>query len=146
MDEIQIVNAINNAQKGISQYLEIMELFPNVDVSTNRDFQRKFNGFYRIIKRPESWYREYYSSMQRWKGSKPTFDEVLEHLNKSLGKYEPSFSSKLVATLDPNQPIWDAYVLENTQIKVPSYTSCHKLERAQAAYKCLQSWYKLFLG
>jgi hypothetical protein len=84
--------------------------------------------------------------MQRWKGSKPTFDEVLEHLNKSLGKYEPSFSSKLVATLDPNQPIWDAYVLENTQIKVPSYTSCHKLERAQAAYKCLQSWYKRFLG
>jgi hypothetical protein len=146
MNETQIIGAINDARKGICQYLDIMELFHKVDVSGNRDFQRKFNAFYRIRQRSVEWYGEYFSSMQRWKGSKPTFNDVLDHLNKSLGRYEPSFSSKLLATLDPNYPIWDKFILKNTQTKAPFYTSKHKMEQAKAAYEHILIWYKQFLG
>lgn len=144
--EQAIVEAIDRARKGISQYLEIMELFPEVDVANHRSFQRKFNAFYRVRQRSCAWYKEYFSSMQRWKESKPSFDVVLQHLYTSLGKYEPSFSSKLVATLDAEQPIWDVFVLKNTQTKVPSYKSNQKVEQAKSAYKSIQKWYQQFLA
>ena len=31
---------------------------------------------------------------------------------------EASFSSKLLATINPNMPIWDQYVLKNLKIKI----------------------------
>ena len=145
MDERQIMEAIREARKGISQYLNIMELFPKVNVAEDSEFQLKFNAYYRVRQRPAEWYAEYFSAMQRWKGSKPTFADVLDHLNQSLDKYEPSFASKLVATLDPNQPIWDKHVLKNTSTRQPSYTSIHKVEQAKVAYQDIQSWYRQFL-
>jgi hypothetical protein len=35
MEEMQIVEAIKKARRGISQYLEIMELFPEVNIAEN---------------------------------------------------------------------------------------------------------------
>ncbi len=55
MDESNIVTAINSARKGIAQYLEIMDLLPHVDVSRDRNFQRKYNAFYRVRQRPSEW-------------------------------------------------------------------------------------------
>jgi len=145
MDKIKILEAIARARKGISQYLEIMALLPAVDVSSDQDFQRKFNAFYRIRQRPREWYQKYYHLMQLLKESKPSFEEVLDQLHSAMGRYEPSFSSKLVATLDPEQPIWDKYVLKNTHTKIPSYTSGEKFEQAKCAYESIQRWYRQFL-
>lgn len=146
MEKSGIKKAIENARKGIYRYLEIMELFPLVDVSEHHDFQRKFNGFYRIKQRPAKWYEIYYSLMQQMKGQKPEFDFVLDHINNSLKKCEPSFSSKLVATLDPTKPIWDRYVLEYTSIPAPRYYSKKKIEESKAAYMCLNEWYEKYLS
>ena len=146
MEEKQIVEAIKKARKGITQYLEIMELLPEVNVADNREFQRKFNAFYRVRQRSREWYLTYFACMQRHKGSKPAFNDVLDDLYRSTGRYEPSFSSKLVATLDPEQPVWDVWVLTNTGITVPSYASKSKVERARAAYAVIQAWYQQFLN
>jgi hypothetical protein len=146
MEEEQIVEAIKKARKGITQYLEIMELFPEVNVVDNNDFQRKFNALYRVRQRSREWYLAYFSFMEGHKGSRPTFGDVLDDLYKSTGRYEPSFSSKLVATLDPEQPIWDVWVLTNTGIRVPSYASESKVEHAKAAYVAIQGWYRQFLN
>ena len=83
--------------------------------------------------------------MQRWKGTKPSFDEVLDHLYEKLNRYEPSFASKLVATLDPDQPVWDKYVLEHLNIIAPSYASKAKVRLAKATYARIKEWYKQFL-
>lgn len=146
MEEEQVVEAITKAQKGISQYLEIMELFPKVNVAENGDFRRKFNAFYRVRQRPREWYNIYFSYMQRVRDNKPSFADVLDDLYRSTGRYEPSFSSKLVATLDPEQPVWDVWVMKNTRTRVPSYTSKRKVEQAKAAYKAIQAWYRQFLN
>jgi hypothetical protein len=137
----KIREAIERARKGIAQYLEIMELFSNTDVSTDKDFQRKFNGFYRIRQRPPEWYEQYYSYMQSQKGRNPTFSNVLIHFYSVLGRYEPSFSSKLVATIDVNSPVWDSIVLRYAGIKTPLYTSKSKVDQAEAIYKKLQEWH-----
>src|SRR5439155_26684006 len=63
-----------------------------------------------------------------------------------LGGCQPTFSSKLVATLDPNQPIWDKFILKNTKTKRPSYTSRNKVTQAKAAYQSIRSGYGQFLG
>ena len=115
-------------------------------LASDAAFQRKFKAFYKVRQRPKEWYEKYFASMQDWKGTNPTFDEVLDHLNILLSRYEPSFSSKLVATLDPEQPVWDKFVLKNTRTKEPSYTSKQKFEEAKAAYKGIQKWYQQFLS
>ncbi|MGD0626106.1 MAG: hypothetical protein ABSB22_23025 [Thermodesulfobacteriota bacterium] len=138
----EIKEAIERARKGIGRYLEIMGLFPDTDVSIDKDFQRKFNGFYRIKQRPPAWYEEYYSYMQSQKGQNPTFSAVLRHLHSVLKRYEPSFSSKLVATIDANSPVWDSVVLKYVGIKPPLYTSRTKVDEAEAIYKKLQEWHE----
>lgn len=141
MEKSEIIAAIERARMGIRQYLAIMDLFPIVSVSIDRDFQRQFNAFYRIRQRPEEWYAEYYSFMESKKTAPVRFEEVLDHLNDTLGRYEPSFSSKLAATLDPNEPVWDKYVLQNTGQTTPSYSAGNKMQRAKEVFRRVREWY-----
>lgn len=60
MEIRNIETVIDQARKGIAQYLEIMQLWPSVNVAQNRDFQRKFNAFYRVRQRPADWYATYF--------------------------------------------------------------------------------------
>lgn len=148
MDTMQIEVAVGRAQRGIAQYLEIMAEWPHVNVAESRAFQRKFNAFYRVRQRSADWYGVYYGCMQECKIVQPvpTFDDVLDHLWKSLGRCEASFASKLVATLDPTQPVWDAFVLKNTGVSRPSSTSRDRIAETKAAYRVIRSWYDRFLA
>lgn len=141
MQKDEIVTAIESAQKGINQYLAIMEMFPSIDVSKDRNFQRHFNAFYRIRQRTDKWYTEYYSYMERSKNKSVRFEDVLDHIHTILKRYEPSFSSKLAATLDPNEPVWDKYVLKNTEQKAPCYTAPNKLIIAKNIFGNIRQWY-----
>ena len=140
--------AIAKARRGIAQYLDIMTQLPSVNVADDKAFQRRFNAFYRVRQRPANWYETFYACMQECRTIRPapTFDDVLDHLGRSLGRYEPSFASKLIATLDPAQPIWDAFVLANTGVKRPSYASKTKVPQAKLAYRGIQDWYARFLA
>ncbi len=122
-----------------------MDLLENVDVSQDRDFQRQFNAFYRVRQRPKEWYREYFSYLERNKEGKPTFDTVLDHFFTTLGRYEPSFSSKLVATLDPYQPVWDSFVLTHTGLTAPSYKAIDRTVAAKTVYRSIQDWYRKYM-
>jgi hypothetical protein len=141
MDEQQVVEAIDRARLSIGQYLEIMRLFRQTNVAHDQYFQRKYNGFYRVRQRPKEWYQVYYEYMESLKGRDVSFSETLRHLQRRLGRYEPSFSSKLVATHNPSLPIWDVHVLRNIGLRAPSYTSPSKYDDAEAAYLALQKWY-----
>jgi hypothetical protein len=141
MQKDEVVAAIEQARKGINQYLAIMEMLPLVDVRVDKAFQKQFNAFYRIRQRTEKWYSEYYSFMESSKNSFVRFEAVLDHIYSILGRYEPSFSSKLAATLDPNEPIWDKYVLRNTGQKAPYYSARDKVERAKKVFENVRKWY-----
>ncbi len=145
MNRSQIAQAVEKAKKGMAQYIEIMELVSKVDVSIHPEFQKKYNAFYRVRQRPAEWYANYYSLMQESKKAPPSFDQVIDQLNASMCRYEPSFSSKLVATLNPNKPVWDVHILNNTGHSAPSYTAKNKIELAKAAYGSIERWYEAFL-
>ena len=45
--------------------------------------------------------------------------DVLEEIHRETRWVEPSFSSKLAATVDENLPVWDKHVLHNLGLKPP---------------------------
>lgn len=101
----------NRIRDGIDTYNEIMREV-NTSVFCTPSFRTLFNGFYRLRQKPEKWYDAYYSLFLRCKANPMSFKEVLTEIYKSTGEIHASFCSKLIATLDPNKPIWDQYVLQ----------------------------------
>ena len=146
MDKEAITSAINKARKGIDQYVEIMTLFPIRDVSSDKEFQRKFNGFYRIRQRNQQFYNTYYKLMQDLKGNIVNFSDVIEYLYQASGRFEPSFSSKLIATHNPNMPIWDSIVLKNIGIKPPAFHARDRLSKIKRVYADIINWYGGYLS
>ena len=107
-------------QIGIEKYNRIMKRVHETDVSVDADFQRVFNGFYRMRQRPESFYRIYYEYLERNKDNGDlTFEDVVTYLYHETGSIHASFSSKLLATVRPDMPVWDKFVLQNLGLRAP---------------------------
>ena len=131
---------------GLEKYKWIMEKFGEIDVSADREFKKKFNGFYRIRQRTPEFYDVFYKKLQDSKDGKcPTFGDVLEYFWRRLNRLEASFSSKLVATVNPDLPVWDAEVLRNLEIKKPLSTDKNRLKKTIEIYDEIIVWYANYL-
>jgi hypothetical protein len=129
---------------GLDKYQYIMDQVLKIDVSTNADFQRTFNGFY-IVRRNEAWRKVYYELFEHIKTETPTFASILTYLFEHTGNIEPSFSSKMLATIFPQKPIWDRYVVQNLNMELVGLTKQERLENAIALYDDIEKWYEIFL-
>jgi hypothetical protein len=146
MDKKQIEAALTGASQGVARYADIMDSALKVNVALDKEFQRQFNGFYRIQRRPQSWYSSYYDLMQKSKSSTIGFDQCVDRMFELTGRYEASFASKLVATLNPELHVWDKYVLENTEHAAPSFTAKNRLTLVKDVYRLIGEWYVEFLA
>ncbi len=117
ISETAILEALSKAKEGVWKYYALMEKLPITDVSKDSSFQRSFNHYYKIRQRSLEWYSVFYNLLEQSKDSDISFDLAIKHIYSKLGRIEPSFSSKLVATINPELPVWDRYVLENLKIK-----------------------------
>lgn len=61
---------------GFDKYKQIMEMIQKTDVSSDPDFQRFFNGFYRVRRNAE-WRKAYYDLFENVKGSNPSFKYIM---------------------------------------------------------------------
>lgn len=145
MNTEQIDRAIERVRPGLNKYERIQRLITKVNVSMDRDFQKSFNGFYRVRQRPISFYQIFYDYMENVKNESPSFERTLIHMHKELGRVEASFSSKLVATINPQLPIWDSIVLKNIGLKPPAYHRKNRIGESIEVYERLTNWYKDFL-
>jgi hypothetical protein len=137
----------DGVKNGLAKYNAIMEKLRSVDVSTDRDFQKHFNHFYRMRQRSPEFYEAFYAKLQASKeGSCPTFAEVLDYFWERLHRVEPSFSSKLVATINPEMPVWDQQVLKNLKLKAPLYGDRERLSKTKKLYDSLKKWYHDYLN
>lgn len=123
---------------GMDKYNDIilMKNDKNIDLSTSPKFKKCFNSFYRV-RRNSEWQNDYYQFFEKNKNNKEiTFNEILDYMYKRTnGNVEASFCSKMLATINPNMPIWDQYVLKNLEINVDGKTKEEKLENTKLAYK-----------
>ncbi len=123
---------------GMDKYKEIISMFndKSIDLSSKR-FTKKFNGFYRV-RRNEEWQKVYYDFFNKNRDNKEiTFDEILDYMyhNTKGNMIEASFCSKMLATINPDMPIWDQYVLKSLNIKVEGNTKDDRLINTKEAYK-----------
>lgn len=126
MMDIQTIKQILSDNKkmfiGMRKYKTIMDNLHWTDVSTDRDFQRTFNGFFRMRSKKSEYYDMFYSLLEQKKDKGVSFEETLEHLKEAEGKLETSFSSKLIHIINPRRPIWDTNVTgRHFGIKIPGY-------------------------
>lgn len=118
----------------LDKYCYIKEKIYNCDISKDANFQTTFNAFYKV-RRNKKWrgiFYEYFESIKNNKNIK--FEEILEHIYKATGRIEASFSSKMLATINSNMPIWDQYVLKNLNLKVLGKTKKEKLDNTIKTY------------
>ena len=134
---------LDKVKKGIGQYCAIMQQLQKTDVSADRDFQKQFNGFYRIRQRPAAFYNCYYAYLEQHKqDTQLNFRQVLEYLYEKTGAIHASFGSKLLATVRPEMPVWDKYVLKNLGLKPPYSYAKNRLEKVCALYDSICAWYQ----
>lgn len=139
---------LKRIEQGLRKYEEICNLFDSMDdVSNNKEFQTKFDGFYRV-RRNQEWRDYYFKLMQKNKNNeKVSFNDIISSIYNITGRVEASFSSKLVSMINRNLPIWDQYVLQNLNIK-PIQQSLDNLERVKKSvliYERIIDWYKMYL-
>lgn len=145
MDRVKVHELLTEMGPSVDKYCAIMDHVHQTNVARDSIFQRNYNGYYRVRQRAPEFYAAYYGLMELRKGSGVTFEETLWHLYEQLGRVEASFSSKLVATLNPERPIWDEYVLKNLGLKRPSSSCRNRLEQTVKLYDAIGRWYTEFL-
>lgn len=129
---------------GFDKYKQIMETVRKTDVSTDLDFQRTFNAFYRVRRNAE-WRKVYYDLFETVKDSNPPFESIIRTIYEATGNIEASFSSKMLATINPDKPIWDRYVVQNLCLSMKGKTKEDQLECAVDLYAQMVRWYDRFL-
>lgn len=138
----EAIAKLKKREKDIRSYFEIMQMAEHPD---DPDFQKKYDAFYRV-RRNEAWRMEYFKLMADFrKRSNPTFGEILLRLQQKTGQIEASFSSKMLATLDADMPIWDSNVLKVLNLKLTGNTTELKMSNAVVLYDRICRWYKSFL-
>src|SRR5688500_4764614 len=114
MSDVLILEQILSSAEGIfgritssqlARYDSLQTLLRTTDVSANADYQRIFNGFYRMQRRPAEWYQMFFALLEREKRNETVrFGRILDEVHERTGRIEPSFCSKLVATIRPRMP------------------------------------------
>ena len=131
---------------GLEGYARIQRTVRETDVSSDADFQRLYNRFYRVRRNAE-WQSSYYAIMEREKSRPSTaFGDVLREMNELTGNVEASFTSKMIATLHPDRPIWDSLVLARLGLRLKGTRAQAKLENAVEVYDEIVSWYETYLA
>lgn len=134
---------------GLKTYMRIMKYVSADDFRATPEFRKLFNGFYKVQRKTQKWYDCYYELMEEQKTEPRTFSEILVELNSINLSVETSFASKLIATINPDFPIWDQYVLRNLGFereweKCRSCPTDERIEKAVEIYERIQSLYAEF--
>lgn len=128
LTESDIEAALPRVAVGLSKYLWLQAQRDASDVRSNSEYRKRFNGFYRV-RRGLDWQEHFFGLLEAKKGQTVPFTEVLEELHRTTGRYEASFASKLLATIDPNMPVIDSVVLRNLNLRLPPSASKQRVAR-----------------
>jgi hypothetical protein len=145
LTKAEIETALPRVAAGLKKYLWLQAQRDTCDLRSNSEYRRRFNGFYRV-RRGRDWQDKFFDLLERKKGQRIPFAEVLATLHRTTGRYEASFASKLLATIDPNMPVIDSMVLRNLNLRLPASSSTQRIARIQEIHTKLENCFKEFLA
>ena len=120
----------------LDKYKYIRDNLYKCNVSTNKEFQTVFDSFFRV-RRDKTWRNIFFTYFQEAKNiDNIRFEDILKYIYENTKDHciEPSFSSKMLSTINPNMPIWDQFVLENLELKVDGKTKEERLQNTIDTY------------
>jgi hypothetical protein len=138
----QVKEALINLRKAdaINEYCWLVDHVRCIDVSDNAEFQRRFNYFYRV-RGNKKWRTTFFRVFEKSKKrGQLEFAHVLNELFDRLGRVESSFSSKIIATLDPSRPVLDSIVRGRFRLHLPYYYECDRLAKTVSVYQNLEQF------
>lgn len=143
---LRAVEILQQRKTDIARYRTIQQWTFQKNVAVDREFQRTFTAFYRV-RRDAIWRTSYFNLFEYLKNRKVnvSFEEILQQLFQKVGRIEASFSSKMLATINPDMPIWDSIVLKNLGLKLKGKDKKDRLLQAVLLYEKICCWYEKFL-
>ena len=147
MDISRAIDNLKTRYKDMEKYVAIMKAIWETDISADKNLQKTFNAFYRI-RRNAAWRKEYYELFETCKQKADiSFEYILREMFRRTGKIEASFSSKMLATINPAMPIWDSIVLSKLQCKLSNRQDKEwRIKEAVRVYGDIECCYAGFLN
>ena len=136
----QIDKALPEVRSGLKSYFWIQNRLYQCDVTKDEEFQRRYKSFYRV-RRSQEWCQSYFALMQKAKNKTVNFETTLKQMRKKSGRLEASFVSKFIATLDPNKPVIDKWILKNFGLQLPHYKAKDRERKIVDTYNELVEMY-----
>lgn len=126
----------------LPDYRYIMENLNTMAVSANEEFQKRYNGFYKV-RRNAAWREKYYICFEKFRMSRGeiSFPAILKDIYEATNTVEASFASKMLATLKPEKPIMDSRVLHCLELSLGGSSDKEKLDTAIHIYQEIEDWY-----
>jgi hypothetical protein len=122
LDKDRLTAAFHTLEKraDVERLMRVLEIREKPGLASDRDYQKNYNGYYKLIRRKQSFYEAYYAVLENAASAAapPSLSLVLQELYKKTGERHLSFGSKLCATLDDTAVIFDKYVA--SFFKVPN--------------------------
>lgn len=148
-DKVNTREAIGLLQEKKSElecYAYIIDNVRKVDLTSDGEFQKCFNGFYKVRLGGDN-VVNYYKLFEKFRREEKTsFDVILKELYEKIKQVSPVRSSKMLATLEPDMPIWDKNVMERLGLKVGSSKYIEKrLRKNEEVYQKIVDWYAEFM-
>lgn len=99
------------------------------------------------MRRNSEWRSNFYNIFEKIKKNKDTvtFENILCNIYVYTNQTEASFASKMLATLNPNKPIWDSSVLSFLGLKPTGKTDSCKQDSSIEIYSQIEAWYAEYL-
>jgi len=134
-----------NVIRKLRTYCCLQASLLQVDVSADLYYRRRYTWFYVMRLQPHTWLDKYFCLLQAQKGNKAiSFAPTLRTL--STQRVEGAFSSKLVATVRPDMPVIDRWVISNLGLKRPTGSFEQRIDGWVELHSDIQSLYKSLLA
>lgn len=151
LDSNEVISDCLETAFSLREYTEIMKCVNQEAFVATSEFRKLFNGFYRVRQKSAIWYDLYYELMEKQRKDNKSFEELLHLLYDAGGCLDVSFVSKLMATVDPELPIWDQYVIKNLGLKSKWETNRssnveNRILIATEIYAEIRQWYRDFIN
>jgi hypothetical protein len=141
----QIDAALPKIEVGLTQYLWLQsQVATHSRFSEDVEFRKRFNRFYRV-RRAAVWQNSFYRLMARTNREQLHFQAVLDLLREATGRLEASFTSKLIATLQPSKPVIDSVVMRNLGLRLPVPTTSDRVAKICELHQRLELMFAAYL-
>lgn len=139
----------DKTMKFANKYLKICELYKNKQNIYRKEFQDIYKDFYGINlyrKNVSGWSKKYFDLMFLNYGVKGvSFSQLYVELYNKTKIKEHSFASKMLHTINNNNPIWDSHV-QNSLTKLGcDFSKSNGLDADIYNYHIICKWMKKYL-